>query len=1177
VGPRSPQQVRATVHNSFMRLLAAVSVACAASLWAFADAVVAGGEGAPMEQPPSDRRASLDSGPCEAAESAARALVAARTATNGERSPEVAAAQDGLVEALLRNGKGTQPSTLELAQRLVRGKEADLAPDALDLPRSLRNLGDVLVAAGEYQNAIPLFRRALAIRENARGKNDVSVAESLDDLAYVLLLIQRYEEARQTLDRALATQEPLLDASHQSIARTLERFGLLFHKQASYAAARPVLERALTIRESAGPGNPDLPETLYLYGDQFWFEGNFPTARDFYVRAAGAAETTCGEGHPRLAVYLRNVAAALAVIGDLSGAITTGERGLRIAVAQLGADDPEVAMTLNGLGIRKKSLGNYAEARELYERALAIATRRFGRDHDLVATLVHNLAVLSAEIGDFAEAKRQEDRAVAIWERVFEPGHPFVATAVTTLADALSDQGRYVEARALYERALAIREQKLQPGHRDLASTQMDVARTLFRLGEVRRAMDLSERALASLERRDIPDDLTLARAAVTRADLELASGDSVSARAHYERGLAIRERILGKSNPLVAEARSGLGAALARLGDNHDAFEQALQAEAIGRTHLTLTLRYLSERQSLGYAAKRPKALDLALSLTAPADQEAGGRVFDALIRSRALVLDEMAARRRVSTDASRPDVAPLWAALASTRQRLANLVVRGPSEQRPQQYVAIVEEARHEKELAERALAGKSAAFNTELAQADVGLDKVRAALPPDSALVSFIRYDRTLANQTPPPDAGSTRSIGAVRSPRAVPSYLAFVMRREGPPSVIELDRADIVDGLVARWRDEVVSGPFRLDMSPRAAEASYRTAAMRLRRKVWDSIASQLTGIARVFVVPDGSLNVVALDALPVDRTKYVIDEGRIIHYLSAERDLVSAAAPFKAGRGLLAVGGPAFGDSRLAARPSSRSATVTSSDFRGLRSSCGTFKTLDFDPLPASRLEADQVVRLWAAEGEPAQVLSGRDATERLFKQRAPGSRVLHVATHGFFLGDCPSALDGTRPAGGQASRGQGQRLAGVGENPLLLSGLALAGANRRAAAAPGEEDGILTAEEVAALNLEGVEWAVLSACDTGLGEIKAGEGVLGLRRAFQIAGARTVIMSLWSIDDEAAQAWMRALYKARFSRRFSTADAMHDAGLTVLRARRARGYSTHPFYWAGFVAAGDWR
>jgi CHAT domain-containing protein len=146
-----------------------------------------------------------------------------------------------------------------------------------------------------------------------------------------------------------------------------------------------------------------------------------------------------------------------------------------------------------------------------------------------------------------------------------------------------------------------------------------------------------------------------------------------------------------------------------------------------------------------------------------------------------------------------------------------------------------------------------------------------------------------------------------------------------------------------------------------------------------------------------------------------------------------------------------------------------------------------------------------------------------------------------------------------------------------GENPLLLSGLALAGANHRQAAGPDEEDGILTAEEIAALDLSGVEWAVLSACDTGVGEVKAGEGVLGLRRAFQVAGVQTLITSLWPVEDRVARDWMGQLYRARLVLGLTTIDAVHQANLKTLRQRRAKGLTTHPFYWAGFVAAGDWR
>jgi len=112
---------------------------------------------------------------------------------------------------------------------------------------------------------------------------------------------------------------------------------------------------------------------------------------------------------------------------------------------------------------------------------------------------------------------------------------------------------------------------------------------------------------------------------------------------------------------------------------------------------------------------------------------------------------------------------------------------------------------------------------------------------------------------------------------------------------------------------------------------------------------------------------------------------------------------------------------------------------------------------------------------------------------------------------------------------------------------------------------------------VAALNLTGVEWAVLSGCDTGVGEVRAGEGVFGLRRAFQVAGARTVIMSLWPVEDQTTRLWMAALYQGRLMKKLSTSDAVREASLAMLRQRRAKGLGAHPFYWGAFVAAGDWR
>jgi CHAT domain-containing protein len=173
-------------------------------------------------------------------------------------------------------------------------------------------------------------------------------------------------------------------------------------------------------------------------------------------------------------------------------------------------------------------------------------------------------------------------------------------------------------------------------------------------------------------------------------------------------------------------------------------------------------------------------------------------------------------------------------------------------------------------------------------------------------------------------------------------------------------------------------------------------------------------------------------------------------------------------------------------------------------------------------------------------------LTGADATREGFLDAATRNRVLHVATHAFVL---------------DSKCGDG--------NPLLRSGLVFAGANLSRASA------ILTAQQIASLDLNGVDLAVLSACNTGSGELTDGEGVLGLERAFRIAGARSVVMTLWPVDDKVASRYMRALYGELLSQRTSSADAVWTVGRTALMSRRAAGQSTHPWYWAGFVASGS--
>jgi CHAT domain-containing protein len=450
---------------------------------------------------------------------------------------------------------------------------------------------------------------------------------------------------------------------------------------------------------------------------------------------------------------------------------------------------------------------------------------------------------------------------------------------------------------------------------------------------------------------------------------------------------------------------------------------------------------------------------------------------------------------------------------------------------------------------ERAERTLAEHSAEFRAEIARQQLDLEQVRQSLPQGAALVSFVRYGHGTSQQPLSPTG---------------PAYAAFVLTSgTAPPVLRRLGPAIEVERLVQRWRAEVARGALRTDRRPAASEQAYRAAAAGLRQRIWDPILPFISSRNRIFIVPDGALNLVSFASLPLGGDRYVAEDGSVLHYLAAERDLITGSTDALRHGTLLALGGPDFG--QPTSQPLSR--------IEGAQgSACGGLDAIRFQPLSKTAQEVDEIEKIWARTTKtPAKVLTGHAATEQAVKQKAPEVGVLHLATHGFFLGTgCAESNSTTRGVGGLTG------VSGDASRPLRLSGLAFAGANRRTSEGGGD-DGILTAEEVASLDLRQARWVVLSACDTGVGEVTTGEGVLGLRRAFRVAGAKTLIMSLWSVDDEATRRWMRALYENRFGRHLDSAASARAAELEMIRARRAAGESTHPFYWASFVAVGDWR
>jgi CHAT domain-containing protein/tetratricopeptide (TPR) repeat protein len=1107
------------------------------------------------------------------------ALIWART---GDTPEEITA----LVQAGLLSVEDKQSEADRLfSQGLAVGKIETQRPVAL--AQVLHDSGVAIGVQGLEPMAMEYLTAALALREKQTPES-VKVVETLNALGKMSYNrgtrntdIKSYDLAKSFLTRAVEMGRRVAPDS-PLVVESLLRLGTadLQATDADTVAVQKLYLEALQIQRKLAPdGSVEEATILRKIGILGLDLADYGKAHEYFNESVVMLERQAPESRD-LEYGVEDLGLAESGEGDLSSA----RDHLLRALAMLEKLHDNLGSIFVNLGSVANDQYDFAAARDYYEKALAIFTKT--DPHTVgIPVVLRGLSEVFYRQGDLASALEYGRHALARTEET-EPDSDANADDLVLVGNILREQGNFSSAADYYRRGLDMWEKEF-PGSLRVSETLVGLAKLARAQQNRNLAVDYDRRAL-EMGQKSCPNSWCVPEILNDLGELAYEQGDLTGSESYLRRAVDIREKSLGPMHPDLARSLNSLALTVAALGRTPGALEAALRAESIGAEHVRLSARTLSERQALAYEGIRASGLDGALTLTADRKTTPAARsqVFDAVIHSRALVFDELAARHRSAYRSGDREVAQLADQLSSARTRLATLVFRGVGDTKPEAYRKLLDDTRQAKEEAERMLAEKSLAFRQEQARTQIGVKEIAASLPPGTALVAFIRYAR---HDLQKPGAGKA-------PPEPVPSYAAFILRARTPePVFVPLGAASEIEGPLAAWRRDIARQAEALDASAKTSEIAYRRPGAALRRRIWDPLVPGLGDAKEVFVVPDAALHLVSLAALPVGSSQYLVESGPLIHYLSAERDLVPAES--RHGEGILVIGNPAFdetGKLAVAANQQSGSgapATATAGALlRGTRSACGTFQTLHFPSLPGSQQEAENIAALWkqSNRGKGAPVMrgsavqpgggqllqmTGPDASPEAFEQNAPGKRVLHVATHGFFLeGSCESAVQRRL----DATKRDETFLPATAENPLLLSGLAFAGANRRSSAKPDESDGILTAEEIAGINLEGVDWAVLSACDTGVGEIRVGEGVFGLRRAFQVAGAKTVIMSLWPVEDETTRQWMGTLYREHFLNGKDTGEAVRAASLQILRQRRAKHQSTHPFYWAPFIAAGDW-
>ncbi|MDA0268483.1 MAG: CHAT domain-containing protein [Cyanobacteria bacterium] len=789
---------------------------------------------------------------------------------------------------------------------------------------------------------------------------------------------------------------------------------------------------------------------------------------------------------------------------------------------QLGDGDPLLATLFNNLAALYGSQGRYNEAEPLYLQSLEIDREQLGDRHPSVAASLNNLGWLYRNQGRYAEAEPLYLEALAIIREQLGDRHPNVAHSLNNLASVYRFQGRFNEAERLYRQALGIYRQQLGNRHGAVAANLNNLA-DLYRIhGYYDEAEPLY---LEALEIHQAQLGSQHPRVATSLQNLGLlynAQGRYDEAEQLYRQALEIRREQLGERHPDVANSLNNLAELYRDQGDLPAAIASLQAGLEVEEWNLDLNLATLTDAQRQAYAAQVSVAIDLTTSLHlqgAPNDDAAAQLALTTLLRRKGRVLDAGTNSRQTLRQHLTAADQALLDQLTATQQRLATLTFNPPSTLSPEQYRTELAELEVTATEQEATLARRSAAFRADAQP--VTLRAIQAQMPANGVLIEYVRY------QPVNPTAAPLDRLGPDR-------YGAYLLFADGTITAVDLGSAADIDQAVQAFRQDLQN----VTQSPHPA-------ARTLAKLLIDPLQSHLPPAAQLLISPDSQLNRIPFEALRDGEDRYLIEQYPI-SYLNSGRDLLQ-----------FNIVAPSFAPAVIVANPDYDEGL--SADRVGPRQRSGLGQ-LQVGPLPGTALEAEAIQQ----QLPNATVLTATQATETAIKQvRSP--RILHIATHGFFLNDVGHQGPGAGRGLGVVTADEtgdwvtdGAETVAV-ENPLLRSGLALAGFNARSS---GDEDGVLTALEASTLDLFGTQLVVLSACETGLGDIANGEGVYGLRRAFAIAGAETQLISLWQVDDYGTQSLMAQYYEQLLSGA-GRSEALRQVQLEMITS--GSRYA-HPYY-----------
>ena len=959
----------------------------------------------------------------------------------------------------------------------------------------------ILYEKGNLTDALPLFEQAAKLNESKYGFIHEKTGTSLANLATIYQEMGNYE-------KALELNKRLVELAHNLLGPENVRTALCMIDEAKICMLLNKFQDAILLRKKAasiiekvnGPNHNDTALSKYELAEIYLDIGEYENALPLIRQALSIWGNNISEDDATIPAALVTLGYTYQCLGEYENSLIAYNRALEIFTRILGSNSPETANCIKDIGNVYMGIGEHAKALPMFEKALGILKSTIGAETKEYANALNDLGTFYIFFGDFNKALNVTNQAALIKKKlginnVLEAGN------LAVIYENLSDYKTSLE---FYEKVLAYQQNTYGVEHRLPARTLGNMSGVYKSLGDYTKALELRKNVCDIRQKVLGCEHWETAAGILALGSLYEENENYSESKLAYENALSILDKTLGENHYSTIDALENLARINYKTGNTNSAISLIQRFNDANKKQLSGIL-LLDERSRLSWQEKNLNFWFA--SFIEPA------LLADVSIRNKGIILESLSEDRAMALAAgSTGEGAKILLKIKSLQAKLSKIAFEQGKEE---ESLNIEDEiGRLQRELTTKYLGRDRQRISASITMADIV-----PALSGGGVLVDFIQFD------DPKLKGPEATCLGAI------------ITAEDNNPVFVRIDSGAAINRAIDSLRVAINQG--------NAAEVETQTKF--LSEKLWQPVAAKIPGGAkRLFICPDSKLNFLSFAALLEPDGKFVAEKYPI-SYIGSARDLAKKPSE-KISKTMAIFANPQFdasgGNSKTTEMVSMRSAEAD------------VFGSIALPPLPGTETEAQSLESLATESGWNVQSAFGKDATELSVRSaKKPG--VLHLATHGFYLNSfTPPAPEGSRGMSvvGVKETDEEKKKKEKGVDPMRASGVALTGAqntlsswSQRKAPDP-ESDGVLTAEEVGALRLNGTWMVVLSACETGVGEARSGEGVFGLRRAFMIAGAENLLMTLWPVADETTAKIMADFYKEAF--------ATGDAAVSLAKVQR---------------------